>query len=58
MGHIKGDDVKGAWLDGRLWCKDCIKGGELNNVGQEDLLLEDEMNDEDFYFCDECKERI
>lgn len=58
MGLIKGDDVKGAWMNGELYCKSCIKGDEWKDLGEGDLVVESEMDKEDFYCCDECGGRL
>lgn len=58
MGYIRRDDVRGAWIGGSLYCESCIKGDEWNDVKEENLVLESNMDEEDFYFCDECKNQL
>ena len=57
MGYIKADDVKGARIDGELYCKGCIDGDLWDLFSEEDLITKDEMG-EDFYFCDSCGDRL
>jgi hypothetical protein len=58
MAHFKGEEVKGVWIDGKLYHIGCLTEGDLTDIGSDDLLVEAEINDEDFYFCDGCGKRI
>jgi hypothetical protein len=58
MAHIKGEEVKGVWIDGKLFHIGCLAEGDLAEIESDDLFVEAEMDDEDYYFCDGCGKQI
>lgn len=58
MAWIKGEDVKGYCIEQRTVCLNCIRPDEKANLKMENLITPGEMDEEDYYFCDRCKERI
>jgi hypothetical protein len=60
MGVVNLTEIKGAWINGKLLCQDCMDDDDWNNqVGENDFLWSREVEDaEKLYFCDECKNRI
>jgi len=58
MAHIKGEEVKGVWIDGKLYHIECLTEGDLTDIRSDDILVEAEMDDVDFYFCDGCRKQI
>lgn len=39
-------------------CKKCITNEELQNLEADDIVTQDEIADDELYFCDRCKQRI
>lgn len=58
MSHIKADEVKGYHVEGNLVCVGCIEKSELESIKENDILTESQMEEEDYYFCDRCKEQL
>jgi len=59
MSKINCDDVKGIYVGEQLFCVDHAPDGALDSADLEDLLLDKDIeSSEDYYFCDECGERI
>jgi uncharacterized protein with PIN domain len=58
MAHIKGEDVRGYEVEGKILCSDCMGKDALTEIVEDQILTESEMEEEDFYFCDECKKQL
>jgi hypothetical protein len=53
MGIVKGEDVLGWEVEGKLFCVDCKE-----DDGEMKPLTKDDFDDEDYILCDECGKRI
>lgn len=64
MVWIKAEDVFGYHVhdnarDDLIVCKNCVTDEELEAVKLPDIIVAAQVdNDEDWIFCDRCKERI
>jgi hypothetical protein len=58
MSHIKADEVKGYHVGENLVCVECIEKEELESIKEDDIFTESGMEEEDYYFCDRCKEQF
>jgi hypothetical protein len=58
MSIIKDDDVKGYQVGEEVFCKQCITKDELHTLQEDELILERAFDDENFCFCDRCKEQF
>ena len=58
MAWFKREEVKGFWIDRELVCPDCILPAEIEGLNMGEILSSDGIDEEDYYFCDRCEERI
>jgi hypothetical protein len=58
MACFEREEVMGFWIGGQLVCPECILPTEVDDLKIRNLLTSDEINEEDYYFCDRCEERI
>jgi len=59
MGMIKWDEIRGIWISsGQLVCFGCATGEEEDEATEDEFLTDVDLNGEDLYFCDRCKEKI
>lgn len=58
MSHIKGEEVRGYQFKDELVCLDCVEKDELKEITEDEILTESEMDEDDYYFCDRCKEQL
>ena len=58
MACIRVEELRGYWIGEELVCPKCILPEEVADLGLDDLLTSDEMDEEVFYFCDREGERI
>ena len=59
MGIVKGDDVAGYRIDGELVCGNCIDNSELREITVDQVITREECDrQEDFFFCDRCREQL
>ena len=59
MGVIKQEDIRGYYIDGSLVCSDCITDEERNrDFALTDLVTADDVDGDDYYFCDRCNKTL
>ncbi len=59
MGRIPIDIIAGFYVNGQIVCPECVKGDELNNLKEGDVILRQSIDDEDeMVFCDRHKGRL
>ena len=59
MGMIKWDEIRGIWTSsGQLVCFGCATEDEVDEATEDEFLTDDDLNGEDLYFCNRCKEKI
>ena len=58
MGYIKGEDIKGYHFDCGYVCFDCATDKDLSNLMEDEILTENDMKEEDYYFCDRCSKQL
>jgi hypothetical protein len=57
MGAFKDEEVLGYMIDGQCVCRECVTAEEEAEVGQGDVIVEND-NDDSHLFCDRCQKRI
>ncbi len=58
MARIDSSDIVAYYVEGCVVSPEHITDEELANIGQDDIILESDVNDEEFIFCDRSGERI
>lgn len=58
MGAVKKEDVAGVRTGERVICKECLTDEEWADMKQNDIVGDTSEDEENFYFCDRCQERI
>jgi len=59
MAIIKTEDIAAYYVDGKCLCSECASDQDKEAAGMKDILtFEDVENEDDAYFCDECRDRI
>ena len=54
MGIISQEDVRGYNFTGEIVCINCITNNDEKNLKGDEILTEDHIEGDDFYFCDRC----
>jgi len=54
MGIISQEDIKGYNFKGIIVCTDCATANDEKNLKGDEILTEDHIEGDDFYFCDRC----
>jgi len=57
MAHIKNDEIRGYETTIGLFCAECFDG-DTSELKQYEILTEHDLDGEDFYFCDKCREQL
>lgn len=59
MEIIKADDVKGYRLkNGEIICLQCMDKKILADLEEDEILTEEDLNEENFFFCDRYKKQV
>ena len=57
MSIIKKEDILGYQVEQEIVCDACMTKDELADIDQDDVLVNQE-NDDEWIFCDRCKEQL
>ena len=55
---VDASEVRGIWVDGKLFCIEHVPEGTWDNIKQADLVLESDIDEDHLYFCDECGSHV
>ena len=59
MGILKVDEIRGySFKAGGIVCSECATQEEANTAKEDEILTEKDIEGDDIYFCDRCKERL
>lgn len=58
MGIVNRDEIVGIHDENSIKCKDCMTNEDWNNLKEEDIILQNEIEGDDMYFCDECEKQL
>jgi len=60
MAVIEKEDILGIYTDEGIVCSNCMTDEEWKNITMENIIERRviEMNDEEYYFCDRCKNSL
>ena len=58
MSIIKNDDVVGYLIDREHVCKECATQEEIRDATLDEIVTVHDVDGDDRYFCDRCKEEM
>lgn len=58
MGLTRNEDVLGYQVDGKYYCQKCAGKYLPQPLREDNLVTSDDVDEEDYLFCDECKKEI
>ena len=58
MGFIRREDIRGYRFDSDYVCVDCASDKELSELLEKEILTENNVSEEDYYFCDRCSKQL
>ncbi len=60
MGHIKREDIVGAYIGPQheMVGYGCLSNDEWSSLEADDIITEDDLDEDGFYFCDRCKKPL
>lgn len=58
MPMIKDEEICGYYVDQECVCRECITRQEKEQLTPNSFILDSDLENEDWYFCDRCEEMI
>lgn len=59
MAVIYSEDIRGAYIERKVICSDCIKGEEWDSIKEGQVIIAYDVEEEDkSYFCNRCGKQL